>query len=140
MKTVSDHLWWRWEFKVKRFRLSSPLRHAGLDAAGAAQSGQGVLPVGPMTRAAQAHVDGLAAGVHAADGGVPHAASPAVTAQGALPALGWGAAEGGAPRQAVGGASGGVDWARTGGLWRGGEDIIVFESSGSLCILVLGKK
>lgn len=87
--------------------MSSPLRHAGLDAAGAAQSRQGVLPVGPV--AAQAHVDGLAAGVHAADGGVAHAASPAVPAQRALSALGGGAAEGGAPCQAVGGAGGGVD-------------------------------
>lgn len=92
------------------FSASSPLRHAGLDAAGAAQSGQGVLPVGPVSAAAaQAHVDGLAAGVHAADGGVSHAARTAVPAQRALPALGGGAAEGGAPRQAVGGAGGGVD-------------------------------
>lgn len=84
-----------------------------------------------MAGAAQAHVDGLAAGVHAADGGVSHAAAcPAVPAQRALSALGGGAAEGGAPRQAVGGAGGGVDWAWTGGLWRGGEDVIlVFKKS-----------
>lgn len=92
-----------------RTKTSSPLRHAGLHAAGAAQSGQGVLPVGPVAAAAQAHVDGLAAGVHAADGGVPGAAGPAVATQRALSALGRGAAEGGAPRQAVGGACGGVD-------------------------------
>ncbi len=87
--------------------VSSPLRHAGLDTAGAAQGRQRVLPVGPLSRAAHADVDGLAASVHAADGGVTHAA--AVPAQRALSALGRGAAEGGAPRQAVGGAGGGVD-------------------------------
>lgn len=91
------------------FFVCSPLRHAGLDAAGAAQRGQGVLPVGPVAAAAQAHVDGLAAGVHAADGRVSNAAGPAVPAQRALSALGGGAAEGGAPCQAVGGAGGGVD-------------------------------
>lgn len=78
--------------------VSSPLRHGGLDAAGAAQRGQRVLPVGPVAGAAQAHVDRLAAGVHAADGGVSHAAGPPVSPQRALPALGGGAAEGGAPR------------------------------------------
>lgn len=93
-----------------------PLGCACFDAAGAAQSGQGVLLVGPVAGTAQAHVDGLAAGVHAADGWVSHAARPAVPAQRALSALGRGAAEGGAPGQAVGGASGGVDRARTGGL------------------------
>lgn len=91
----------------------SPLRHAGLDAASAAQSGQGVLPVGPMdaasSGAAQAHVDGLAAGVHAADRGVSHAARPAMPTQCALPALGGRATEGGAPCEAVGGAGRGVD-------------------------------
>lgn len=72
--------------------------------------------MGPVAGAAQAHVDGLAAGVHAADGRVAHAARPAVPPQRALSALGRGAAEGGAPGQAVGGASGGVDGAGTGGL------------------------
>lgn len=59
--------------------------------------------------AAQAHVDGLAACVHAADRGVAHTAHSTVPTQGAFPALGRGGAEGGAPRQAVRGASGGVD-------------------------------
>lgn len=71
--------------------LSSPLGHAGLDAAGAAQGGEGVLPVGPVASspgAAQAHVNGLTAGVHAAYRGVAEAARPAVTAKCALPALG----------------------------------------------------
>lgn len=72
--------------------------------------------MGPVAGTAQAHVDGLAAGVHAADGRVSHAARPTVPTQGALSALGRGAAEGGAPGQAVGGASGGVDGAGTGGL------------------------
>ena len=94
---------------IRPFFARSPLRHAGLDAAGAAQRGQRVLPVGPVAAAAQAHVDGLAAGVHAADGRVADAAGPAVAAQRALSALGGGAAEGGAPCQAVGGAGGGVD-------------------------------
>lgn len=62
-----------------------------------------------MAAAAQAHVDGLAAGVHAADGGVSQAASPAVPAKRALSALGGRAAEGGAPCQAVGRAGGGID-------------------------------
>lgn len=101
------------------FHVPSPLSHAGLGAAGASQRGQGVLLVGGVAAAAQAHVDGLAAGVHAADGGVSHAARPAVPAQRALPALGGGAAEGGAPRQAVGGAGGGVDRAGTRGLRTG---------------------
>lgn len=104
---------WTGHPEIPHFCASSPLRHASFDAAGAAQSRQGVLPVGPVaaasSSAAQAHVNGLAAGVHAADGGVSHAACPAVPAQRALPALGGGAAEGGAPRQAVGGAGGGVD-------------------------------
>lgn len=94
----------------------SPLRHAGLDAAGASQGGQRVLPVGAVPRAAQAHVDGLAAGVHAADRGVAHAAGAAVAAQRALPALGRRAAERGAPCEAVGRAGGGVDRAGAGGL------------------------
>lgn len=108
--------------------VSSPLRHASLDAAGASQSWQGVLPVGAVAGAAQAHVDGLAAGVHAADGGESHAARPAVPTQRALPALGGGAAEGGAPRPTVGGAGGGVDWAGTGGLCRGGEGCYCWTS------------
>lgn len=91
----------------RTFPVFSPLRQAGLDAARAAQCGQRVLPV--VAAAAQAHVDGLAARVHAADGGVAHAAHAAVPTQGALPALGRGGAERGAPRQAVGGACGGVD-------------------------------
>lgn len=66
----------------------SPLRRARFDAAGAAQSRQGVFLVGPVAGAAQAHVDGLAAGVHAADGRVAHAARPAVPSQRALSALG----------------------------------------------------
>lgn len=81
--------------------------------------------MGAVAGAAQAHVDGLAAGVHAADGGVAHAARPAVPAQRALPALSRGAAEGGAPRQAVGGSGGGVDRAGAGGLWTSGEGAIV---------------
>lgn len=91
----------------------SPLRHAGLHAAGAAQSRQGVLSVGPVARAAsgaaQAHVNGLAAGVHAADRGEAHAACPSISTEGALPARDRGAAEGGPPGQAVRGASGGVN-------------------------------
>ena len=108
-------------FKKKNVSASSPLRHAGLDAAGAPQSWQGVLPVGAVAGAAQAHVDGLAAGVHAAHRGVAQAAARAhtVAPQRALPALGsrW-AAEGGAPRQAVGGARGGVHRPWAGGLPR----------------------
>lgn len=112
--------------------VSSPFGHASLDAAGASQSGQGVLPVGPMNAAssgaAQAHVDGLAAGVHAAYRRVAHASRPAVPTQRAFPALGGGATEGGAPRQAVGGSGGGVDRAGAGGLWTGRQDVIVFYS------------
>lgn len=115
--------------------MTSPFGHASLDAAGTTQGGQGVLPVGPMNAAssgaAQAHVDGLAAGVHAAYGRVAHAARPAVPTQRAFPALGGGATEGGAPRQTVGGSGGGVDRAGTGGLWRGREEVIVLNISGS---------
>lgn len=72
-----------------------------------------------MPSAAHAHVDGLAAGVHAADRGVAQASRPttvpAVPTQGTLPALGRGAsAHGGAPGQAVGGPRGGVDRAGAG--------------------------
>lgn len=98
--------------------VTSPFRHASLDAAGAAQGGQSVFPVCANTSssAAQTHVDGLAAGVHAAYRGVAHAACSAMSTQRAFPALGRGATEGGAPRQTVGGSSGGVDRAGTGGL------------------------
>lgn len=107
---------------------SSPLRRGGLGAAAACQSRQRVLSLAAVpAAAAQAHVDGLAAGVHAADGGEAHAAAAAATtaatvsvsmsSQRALSALGGGAAESGAPGEAAGGAGGGrVDRARTGGL------------------------
>lgn len=58
---------------------------------------------------AQAHVNGLTAGVHAADRRKAHAAGPTVSTQGALPAWDRGAAEGGSPCQAVGGAGGGIN-------------------------------
>lgn len=118
---------------------SSPLRHAGFDAARAAQSWQRVLPVCPVPGAAQAHVDGLAAGVHAADRGESHAARSAVSTQRAFSALGRGAAEGGAPRQAVGGAGGGVDWAGAGGLWSrkkvfNGRNIFILSVKFAACV------
>ena len=77
-----------------------------LGTARSAQGREGVLPVCVVTAAdpgaAQAHVYGLAAGVHAADRGVAQAARPAVAPEGALPAGARGAhAHGGAPRQAV---------------------------------------
>lgn len=109
--------------KLQQLCVSSPFRHASLDAAGASQRRQSVLLVGAVAGAAQAHVDRLAAGVHAADGGEAHAACPAVPAQRALPALGRGAAEGGAPGQAVGGPGGGVDGAGAGGLWTRREGV-----------------
>lgn len=111
--------------------MSSPLRHAGLDAAGATQSGQSVLPVGPMSptssSTAEAHVNGLTAGVHAAHGGEAHTARPTMSTQRALPAWNRRAAEGGSPGQAVRGASGGVEgpWAR--GLWMGKDDVTVLK-------------
>lgn len=44
--------------------------------------------MGSVATAAQAHVDGLTAGVHAADGRVSHAAGTTVPTQCALSALG----------------------------------------------------
>ena len=110
--------------------MSSPLRHASLDAASATQSGQGVLPVGPVaptaSSTAEAHVNGLAAGVHTAHGGKAHAACPTVSTQRALPARNRGAAESGPPRQAVGGPSGGVEGPWAGGLQMGKDDVTVY--------------
>lgn len=110
---------------------SSPLRHPSLHTACASQRRQRVLSVVAIASddtsssgTAETHVDGLAAGVHAADGGVTHASSPTVPTQCTLSALGRRAAVGGAPRQAVGGAGGGVDRAWAGGLWVWEENFI----------------